>query len=34
VRDAGAVFEAMDASDTPGTRASIDNTEVKVEAEA
>ena len=34
MRDAGAVFEAMDAGDTPGTRASIDNCEVKVEVDA
>ena len=28
------VLEAMDASDTPGTRASVDSCEVKIEAEA
>jgi len=33
--EAGArVFEAMDASETPGTRASVDMCEVKVELEA
>jgi hypothetical protein len=31
MRDASAVFEAMDASETPGTRASVDLCEVKVE---
>ena len=34
MRDSAAVLEAMDAGDTPGTRASIDNCEVKVEADA
>ena len=34
MRDAGAVFEAMDAGDTPGTRASVDNCEVKIEVDA
>lgn len=34
MRDADAVFQAMDAGDTPGTRASIDNCEVRVEREA
>jgi hypothetical protein len=34
MRDAGAVFEAMDAGDTPGTRASVDNCEVKIERDA
>ena len=34
MRDAGAVFEQMDASETPGTRASVDNCEVKLEMEA
>ncbi|HTR89968.1 MAG TPA: hypothetical protein VMG62_07655 [Solirubrobacteraceae bacterium] len=33
--EAGAkVFEAMDASDTPGTRASVDACEVKLDLEA
>jgi hypothetical protein len=31
MRDANAVFEQMDSSDTPGTRASIDLCEVKAE---
>jgi hypothetical protein len=31
MRDADAIFQAMDASDTPGTRASIDQCEVKIE---
>jgi hypothetical protein len=31
MRDASAVFEAMDASDTPGSRASIDLCEIKVQ---
>jgi hypothetical protein len=31
MRDANAVFEQMDSSETPGTRASIDLCEVKVE---
>jgi hypothetical protein len=34
MRDADAVFQAMDAGDTPGTRASIDNCEVKIERDA
>ena len=28
------VLEAMDPSDTPGTRASVDRAEVKIEADA
>ena len=31
MRDADAVFQAMDATETPGTRASIDQTEVVLE---
>jgi len=34
MRNAAEIFEAMDPSDTPGTRASVDMCEVKVEAEA
>ena len=34
MRDADEVFDQMDASDTPGTRASIDRCEVKIEREA
>jgi hypothetical protein len=34
MRKSAEVLEAMDAADTPGTRASIDVCEVKVEAEA
>jgi hypothetical protein len=34
MRAADAVFEEMDASDTPGTRASVDRCEVKIEREA
>jgi hypothetical protein len=34
MRKSAEVLEAMDASDTPGTRASVDVCEVKVEAEA
>jgi hypothetical protein len=34
MRKSAEVFEAMDPSDTPGTRASVDLCEVKVEAEA
>jgi hypothetical protein len=34
MRAADAVFEGMDASDTPGTRASVDRCEVKIEREA
>lgn len=31
MRDANAVFEQMDPSETPGTRASVDQCEVKME---
>jgi hypothetical protein len=31
MRDASAVFEAMDASETPGTRTSVDLCEIKVQ---
>jgi hypothetical protein len=31
MRDASAVFEQMDPSETPGTRASIDHCEIKVQ---
>jgi len=31
MREASAVFEQMDASDTPGTRASIDHCELKLD---
>ena len=34
MRDADAIFQQMDASDTPGTRASIDRCEVKIERSA
>ncbi len=34
MRDADAVFQAMDAGDTPGTRASVDQTEVVLERDA
>jgi hypothetical protein len=34
MRAANEVFEQMDASDTPGTRASVDQAEVKIEREA
>jgi hypothetical protein len=34
MRDASAVFEQMDPSETPGTRASVDLCEVKAEATA
>jgi hypothetical protein len=34
MRDASAIFEQMDPSETPGTRASIDLCEVKAEATA
>ena len=34
MRDASAIFEQMDPSETPGTRASVDLCEIKVEAEA
>jgi hypothetical protein len=34
MRDADAVFQAMDASDTPGNRASIDQAEVVLERDA
>jgi hypothetical protein len=32
MQDANAVFEQMDSSETPGTRASVDLAEVKAEA--
>jgi hypothetical protein len=31
LREANAVFDAMDSSETPGTRASVDQCEVKVQ---
>jgi hypothetical protein len=31
MRDASAVFEAMDSSETPGTRASVDMAEIKLQ---
>jgi len=34
MRDADAVFQQMDASETPGTRASVDQCEVKIERSA
>jgi hypothetical protein len=34
LRDADSVFEQMDASDTPGTRASVDLCELKLELHA
>ncbi len=34
MRAANEVFEQMDVSDTPGTRASIDQCEVKIERDA
>jgi hypothetical protein len=34
MRDADAVFQQMDATDTPGTRESIDRCEVKIERSA
>jgi hypothetical protein len=34
MQDASAIFEQMDASETPGTRASVDLCEVKAEATA
>ncbi len=34
MRDAAAVLGQMDASDTPGTRASVDQCEVKIERSA
>ena len=34
MRDASAIFEQMDPSETPGTRASVDLCEIKVEGEA
>ncbi len=34
MRAADEVFEQMDASDTPGTRASVDRAEVKLERDA
>ena len=33
LRDANAIFEQMDAGDTPGSRASVDMCEVKIERE-
>ncbi len=33
MRDASAIFEQMDSSETPGTRASVDLCEVKAEAD-
>jgi hypothetical protein len=33
MHDADAIFQAMDGSDTPGTRASIDQAEVVIERE-
>jgi hypothetical protein len=33
MRDAAAVFDAMDSSETPGTRVSVDLCEVKAEAD-
>jgi hypothetical protein len=34
MQEAGRILDQMDASDTPGTRASVDQCEVKVEADA
>ncbi|MDX6584093.1 MAG: hypothetical protein QOI10_3277 [Solirubrobacterales bacterium] len=34
LRDADAVFEQMDSGETPGTRASVDRCEVKLEMDA
>jgi hypothetical protein len=34
MRAANEIFEQMDASETPGTRASVDQCEVKIEREA
>lgn len=34
MRDAAAVLEQMDLSETPGTRASVDQCEVKIERDA
>lgn len=34
MREADAIFQQMDASDTPGTRASVDQAEVKIERSA
>jgi hypothetical protein len=34
MRDADAIFREMDSADTPGTRASIDQCEVKLELDA
>jgi hypothetical protein len=34
LRDAAQILEAMDAADTPGTRASIDQCEVAIERDA
>ena len=33
MHEADAIFQAMDGADTPGTRASIDQCEVKIERE-
>jgi hypothetical protein len=33
MREADAIFKAMDSADTPGTRASIDQGEIKIERE-
>jgi hypothetical protein len=33
MRDADAIFQAMDSAETPGNRASIDQCEVKIERE-
>jgi len=34
MRDAAAVFDAMDASETPGTRVSVDECELKLDLQA
>jgi len=34
MRDAAAVFDAMDASETPGTRVSVDECELKLDRQA
>lgn len=34
MRDADAIFREMDSADTPGTRASVDQCEVKLELDA
>ena len=34
LRDANEIFDSMDASETPGTRASVDLCEVKIERDA